>query len=220
MRRLGPHQLVSVNLPMTFGRHDDVLDFRVVAVIDSVVALDPLARVDTRLIPDRVRDCYMTFGHDHSLVGLKGHLYQRKPGDWRFRVTDPISFPSNNGFRIRVCAPVTVTPFDEDDVDPSLQTETVNFGADGVLIDGGPSWSPPERARLMLSLPGEDEAIEAPATLVARQGVLCDFKYQAMETGARNRLCAFIIDYQRDAMRRRKAWYHAEVGGLDDDLDF
>ncbi len=89
-----------------------------------------------------------------------------------------------------------------------------------MLIDGGPSWSPPERARLTLSLPGEDEAIEAPATLVARQGVLCDFRYLAMETEARNRLGAFIIDDQREAMRRRQAWYHAEVGGLDDDLEF
>jgi hypothetical protein len=80
MRRLGPDQLVSVNLPMAFGRHDDVFDFRVVAVIDSVVALEPIERSHTRLIPDRVRDCYMTFGNKHGLVGLKGHLYQRCPG--------------------------------------------------------------------------------------------------------------------------------------------
>ena len=42
MNRLGPDQVISVNLPTTFGRHADLLHFRVVAVIDSVVALDPM----------------------------------------------------------------------------------------------------------------------------------------------------------------------------------
>ena len=56
--------------------------------------------------------------------------------------------------------------------------------------------------------------------LVARQGALCHFKSEAMDTKTRNRLCCFIIEHQRDVLRRRKAWYHAEVGGLDDDLDF
>lgn len=219
MRRLGPQQIVSVNLPMTFGRHDDLLDFRVVAVIDSVVALEPLVRSDTRLIPDRVRDCYMTFGQGAGLVGLKGHLYERSPGDWRFKVTDPMSFPGDNGFRIRVCAPVTVAPQDEESIDEPLFAETVNVGADGVLVDGG-EWAPPERATVTLSLPGHDEAIEAPARLVARQGVLCDFKYEAMDARTRGRLGHFIIEYQRDALRRRQAWYQAEVVGLDDDLNF
>jgi len=220
MRRLGPQQIVSVNLPMTFGRHEDLLDFRVVAVIDSVVALEPLVRADTRLIPDRVRDCYMTFGQGASLVGLKGHLYERSPGDWRFKVTDPMSFPAANGFRIRVCAPITVALKDEDITHESFEAETVNVGADGVLVDGGGDWSPPGRVMLSLSLPGHDEAIDAPARLVARQGVLCDFKYEAMDARTRNRLGHFIIEYQRDALRRRQAWYQAEVVGLDDDLDF
>jgi PilZ domain len=220
MRRLGPQQVVSVNLPMTFGRHEDLLDFRVVAVIDSVVALEPLVRSDTRLIPDRVRNCYMTFGHGAGLVGLKGHLYERAPGDWRFKVTDPMSSPSENGFRIRVCAPITVSPRHRSGGSRLLHSETVNVGADGVLIDGGEHWTPPDQVRLTLSLPGHDEAIEAPARLVARQGVLCDFKYQAMDARTRNRLGCFIIEYQRDSLRRRQAWYHAEVVGLDDDLDF
>lgn len=56
--------------------------------------------------------------------------------------------------------------------------------------------------------------------LVARQGALCHFKSEAMDTKTRNRLCCFIIEHQRDVLRRRKAWYHTEVGGLDDDLDF
>jgi hypothetical protein len=220
MRRLAPQQVVSVNLPMTFGRHEDLLDFRVVAVIDSVVALEPLVRSDTRLIPDRVRDCYMTFGQGAGLVGLKGHLYERSPGDWRFKVTDPMSFPADGAFRIRVCAPVTVEPLPGCTGGAALVAETVNIGADGVLVDGGADWSQPDRAMVTLSLPGHDEAIEAPARLVARQGVLCDFKYEAMDARTRNRLGHFIIEYQRDALRRRQAWYQAEVVGLDDDLDF
>jgi PilZ domain len=220
MRRLGPQQIVSVNLPMTFGRHEDLLDFRVVAVIDSVVALEPLVRSDTRLIPDRVRDCYMTFGQGAGLVGLKGHLYERSPGDWRFKVTDPMSFPADNASRIRVCAPVTLAAQASHPDAASVVAETVNIGADGVLVDGGGGWAPPERAMVTLSLPGHDEAIEAPARLVARQGMLCDFKYEAMDARTRNRLGHFIIEYQRDALRRRQAWYQAEVVGLDDDLDF
>jgi hypothetical protein len=219
MRRISPHDLVRVNLPMTFGRHDDVIAFRVVAVIDAVIAVDPLERAQTRMLPDRVRDCYLTFDNDPSLFALKGHLYQRKPGDWRFRVTDPVSFRASEGFRIRVCAPITVAPLGEDE-NSSQQTETVNFGPDGVLIDGGPDWSPPERARVTLSLPGEDEPIEVAAALVAREGGLHEFRYESMDTGARNRLGAFIIDYQRDVIRRQHARYRAELGGLDDDLDF
>lgn len=84
----------------------------------------------------------------------------------------------------------------------------------------GDRLQPPAHADLTLSLLGEDEAIEAPAVLVARQGALCHFKSEAMDTKTRNRLCCFIIEHQRDVLRRRKAWYHAEVGGLDDDLDF
>ena len=218
MRRLGPQQIVSVNLPMTFGRHEDLLDFRVVAVIDSVVALEPLVRSDTRLIPDRVRDCYMTFGQGAGLVGLKGHLYERSPGDWRFKVTDPMSLPADNSFRIRVCAPVTVESQPGQPNRGSLVAKTVNIGAGGVLVDGGGDWTPPDRVMLTLSLPGHDEAIEAPARLVARQGVLCDYKYEAMDAQTRNCLGQFIIEYQRDALRRRQAWYQAEVVGLDDDL--
>jgi hypothetical protein len=134
-------------------------------------------------------------------------------------VTDPVSLPADGAFRIRVCAPITVAPHDEEGVARWLETETINFGADGVLLDGGTFWSPPSRARLTLSLLGEDEPIEAPSQLVARQGALCDYKFETMDTNARNRLCCFIIEYQRDVLRRRKAWYHAEVGGLDDDLD-
>jgi hypothetical protein len=176
--------------------------------------------VASRSVPDRVRDRYMTFGNEHGSVGLKGHLYQRTPGDWRFKVTDPVLLPVDGAFRIRVCAPITVASHDEDPLWRNLETETVNFGADGVLVDGGTDWEPPEHADLTLSLLGENEPIEAPAVLVARQGALCHFKFEAMDTKARNRLCCFIIEYQRDVLRRRKAWYHAEVGGLDDDLDF
>ena len=111
-------------------------------MIDSVVALEPMERSHTRLIPDRVRDCYMTFGNEHRLVGLKGHLYQRTPGDWRIKVTDPVSLPGDGAFRIRVCAPITVAPHDEDVSARNLETETVNFGADGVLVDGGPTGNP------------------------------------------------------------------------------
>jgi hypothetical protein len=177
-------------------------------------------RGSTPGIPDRVRNCYMTFGNDNGLVGLKGHLYQRTPGDWRFRVTDPVTFPADNGFRIRVCAPITVAPIVEDDMISPLQTATVNLGADGVLLDGGVEWAPPRRTRLMLSLPCDDEAIEAPAMLAARQGTLCDYRYESMDTATRNRLGAFIIDDQRDVVRRRQARYQAEIGGLDDDFDF
>jgi FixJ family two-component response regulator len=56
------------------------------------------------------------------------------------------------------------------------------------------------------------------AGVVARQGVLCDYKYEAMDAQTRNRLGHFIIEYQRDALRRRQAWYQAEVVGLHDDL--
>jgi hypothetical protein len=217
MRRLSPNQQVSVSLPTTFGRHVDVLDFRVVAVIDTVIALEPMVRADTRLIPDRVPDCYLSFGYNNGLVGLKGHLYERAPGDWRFKVTDQAAFPPETPFRIKVCAPITVAS--DDEAIAPLEVETVSVGADGLLADCGEQ-EPPEFVHLTLSLPGEDEPIETPARLIARQGTLSHYRYGAMDPATRNRVGCFVIEYQRDAMRRRLAWYRAEVVGLDDDLDF
>ena len=179
-------------------RHHDVLDFRVVAVIDSVVALEPLGSAKTRLIPDQISDCYITFGHRRGLVGLKGHLYQRTPGgDWHFKVTDPVSIPAQTGSRVRLSLPITIAPYDEQDADGALKTKTVNLGADGVLVDGGSDWSAPERVGLTLSLLGKDEPIEAPAVLVTREGALCDYRYEAMNTEERDRICCFIIECQR-----------------------
>jgi hypothetical protein len=218
VRRLSANQAISVNLPIGSARHD-VLDFWVVAVIDSVVALEPQQHSHMRHIPDRVRDCYFTFRNDHSLIGLKGHLYQRSQGDWRFKVTDPVAHPTDNCIRIRVCAPITVAPHDALGKGDALETETVNFGVDGVLVDGPIDWVAPERIRLSLSLLGEDEPVETQARLVARQGVRWDFKYEAMNADARNRLASFVIEYQRHLLRRENARYNAETVGLDDDLD-
>jgi PilZ domain len=204
VRRLDPYQLVSVNLPIRVGQ-DDVLDFRVVAMIDSVVALEPLEGSRTPMRPDRVRDCFMAFGHHHGLVGLKGHLYQRTPGDWRFKVTDPVSFPAESDFRIPVSVPITVAPYEQGATEGTLEASTVNLGADGVLVSGGRDCSPPEHVRLTLSLPGEDEAIQTPARLLARRGALHDFKYETISTEARSRLGNMIIQCQRYALRQRWA---------------
>ena len=214
--------MVSVNLPtmMPVTRpRSDVIDFRVVAVIDSVVALEPLERIRP-CAARRVRDCYVTFGEGHGLIGLKGHLYQRKPGDWRFKVTD-LARSRRESDSGSACAHRSRSRLTTDKLpERTLETETVNFGVDGALVDGAGDWSPPEHVNLSLSLIGEDEPVETPARLVARQGALWDFKYEAIKADARNRLGSFIIDYQRDLMRLRNARYQAEVMGFDDDLDF
>jgi hypothetical protein len=224
MRRLSPAEVVSVNLPImlpvTPAADSDLIDFRVVAVIDSVVALEPLERIQIHELPEPIRDCLITFGDGQCLIGFKGHLYLRKPGDWRFRVTDHAGSLSESDFRIRVCAPITIAPYNGRSAGETLETETVNFGVDGALVDGATDWSPPELVSLSLSLIGEDEPVETPARLVARQGALWNFKCEAMKADARNRLGSFIIDYQRDLLRLRNARYQAEVVGLDDDLDF
>lgn len=147
----------------------------------------------------------MAFGHHHGLVGLKGHLYQRTPGDWRFKVTDPMSFPAERDFRIPVCVPITVAPYEEGAPERRLEAETVNLGADGVLVSGGSDWSTPEHVTLTLSLPGEDEPIQTPARLIARRGALHDFKYETISTEARGRLGSAIIQCQRHALRQRWA---------------
>jgi len=125
---------------MRFG-HDDMLDFQVVAVIDSVVALEPLEGSGAPLVPDRVRDCFVAFGHRHGLVGLKGHLYQRTPGDWRFKVIDPMSLRPQSDVRIPVSVPLTIAPYPDKAADGVLKSETVNLGPDGVLVDGRGDWS-------------------------------------------------------------------------------
>ena len=88
-----------------------------------------------------------------------------------------------------------------------------------MLVDGPIDWVAPEHVRLSLSLLGEDEPVETQARLVARQGVRWDFKFEAMSADARNRLAAFVIEYQRHLLRRENARYSAETVGLDDDLD-
>jgi len=202
VRRLDPGQLVSVSLPIRVDQ-DNVLDFRVVAVIDSVVALEPLASSNMRLVPDRVRDCFLAFGHQHGLVGLKGHLYQRTPGDWRFKVTDRMSFRAPTDFRLPVPVPITVAPLDEGAPEGAVEAETVDLGADGVLVSGGSGWSPPEHVTLTLSLPGGDEPLRTPARLVASRGAQHDFAYETIDSETRGRLCSFIIQCQRYVLRER-----------------
>ncbi len=224
MRRPRPDEQVSVTLPTNFGGHD-VLHFRVVAVIDSVIALDLPSYHDTRLIPRRVRDCYLILDGP-VLSGLRGHLYQRTPGDWRFKVADSVPFPTENHLRLRMCAPVTVQPLAAHDAlgrgtaagfpEDAIEAETVNFGTDGVLIDAEDA-QVPDQVRLTLSLPGEDEAIEATGHLIGRQGTLCEFKYDAMDGHMLGRLASFIIEDQRAALRRRRS--QTVAVGLDDDLD-
>lgn len=218
MRVPRANRLVDVCLPMTIGGQD-VIEFRVVVVIDLVIALDPLPYRDTRLVPARVRDCYMTFDDDLGMVSVKGHLYQRTPGDWRFKVADTVPFPAGTHPRIRMCAPIMLGPYDEESTDGQLETETINFGTDGVLIEGAADWQPSERMRLTLSVPGEDEAIAAVGRLSARQGTLYDFKYETMDVEARGRLAAFIIEDQRAALHRRLASHRSADVGLDDDID-
>jgi hypothetical protein len=225
MRRPRPDEQVSITLPTSFGGRD-VLEFRVVAVIDAVIALDLSPFEDMRLIPDRVRDCYLILDGP-QLSGLRGHLYKRRPGDWRFKVADSVPFPDENHVRIRMCAPVALEPLgteppplfvsDAGVSEAAIETETVNFGTDGMLIESADE-TPPERVRVILSLPGEDDAIQAKARLVARQGDLCEFKYEAMDGDTLGRLASFIIEDQRAALRRRRA--QTVSVGLDDDLDF
>ncbi len=217
MHQLTPQQLVSVSLPVAFSRGVDVVNFRVVAVIDYVVALDPVARDEVRSIPERVHNCYLAVAHEARLFGFKGHLYQRTPGDWRFKVKDR-SFHPDSSFRIRICAPIGVAACENGGSDFQVETETVDIGADGALVDAGDGWDAPEHAILTLSLPGDDQAIETSARLVARHGGLAEFRYEGMEAAMRNRLGSFIIQYERDRMRRRQLSSRGEVCGLDDDL--
>ncbi len=217
MRPLHPDELVSVSLPMNFGRQD-TLEFHVVTVIDSVVALDPRLRGDTRLLPDLVRNCYLAVGNGHGLMALKGHLYQRSPGDWRFKISDQHAQLEIEGGRMRICAPIALSPEHADAADTPLEATTVNVGTDGTLVDGEADLAPGQRVSLSLSLPGQDEPIEAIAQLLSRRGSLLNFGYEAMETADRNRLASFIIQDQRAALRRRRSWSRREIQGLDDDL--
>ncbi len=223
MRRLQPAKVVSVNLPTTLqtapGRHTDVIDFRVIAVIDTVVALEPLEQIRNHQLPNRIRDCYLTFGEGHGLTGLKGHLYQRKLGDWRFKTTDPAALPDDSDHRIRMCAPITIAHPNGHPTPQTLETETINIGLYGALVDAPNNHPAPQHANLTLSLIGEDEPIETHARLIAHQGTLWDYKFQTMNPDHRNRLGSFIIDYQRDLLKLRKARYQAEIGSFDDDLD-
>ena len=203
MRNLGPEDVVAVSLPTVFGaRRDDVANFHVLAVLGSVIALEPLGREETNALPELIRDCFMTYQDGRTVVSLRGHLF--KPGvcDWRFKVTDSFA-KAESCFRIRFCAPLTVSPVKTFDA-ASHNTQTINLGPDGALIDGSIDWSVPEQAILTLSLPDYDEPIQAPAVLIARHGDLCDYTYETMDTDTRNRLCLFIIECQRARLRMRK----------------
>jgi hypothetical protein len=219
MRTLAPEDLVAISLPTKFADCEDVIQFYVLAMIDSVVALEPVRQQDLRRLPERIRNCIMTFESGRTIVGLKGHLYRRLPGDWRFKLTDTSPDQAAGGLRIRFCAPLTVANGQDQTPGMTLEMETLNLGADGVMVDAGAERPVPEQATLTLSLPGCDEPIRASATLAARQGVLCDFSYQQMEADSRSRLSCFIIEYQRAVLRYHTGRYRSDVSGLDDDLD-
>lgn len=219
MRHPHPDEIVSVTLPpMLSGRQDHIL-FHVVTTIDSVIALDPVLQGDTRSVPSPVRDCFLTLEEEDRPMGIKGYLYERSPGDWRFKVRDSITFQSVQT-RLRLCAPISVAPAEIEDDAQARELQTVNIGVAGVLVQASDGISLPETVRITLSLPGEDDPIEAVAELAARQGDLRDYRYTIIEPEARGRLAAFIIADQRAALRRRRSRERLAGGGLDDDLDF
>jgi hypothetical protein len=225
MAALDPQQVVSISLPAMYGRGDDVLDFRVVTVIDSVIALDPVMPPD-RFLPSKVPDCYLTLGQERrdqkAPIALKGHLYERNPGDWRFKVLDSRGLPRVRDERIRICAPITVSlsAADEDSEDPAFETGTVNIGVHGLMIECADGQRPPVHARLTFSLPAEDEPVELDAILVARERSLCDYSYRAMDPATVNRLATFIIKDRRASLRRRRSRGQTELVEVDGDFTF
>ena len=193
----------------------DRIDWHALAVIGSVVGVEPESMVDAARLPSLVDDVFMNFSDEGRPVSLRGRLYDRTgTGDWRFRLTDGVHRRRRRPFRIDLLSPVTLRRAGGD-----VETQALDIGLDGARIAAGDGLAAGEVVRAALSVPGEDEPFDVSGPLVdaGAPGAL-DLRFVDIDRMARSRLGAFLIAHQRALWRRRQAYQRA-LAGVHDDLD-
>lgn len=183
--RLRENTIVTVSLPAV-GRGYRVVHFEatVIAVIESGVALHPLG-IDTRVLPERADDVFLTFVHNSQLVGLKGSLKWRgNDGGLRFQVADGVQRRRSRFTRAEVELPVMVG---------ETAGTTVNVAPEGLLIRAAMSVELGEELAIALTVPGHAEPLRLQATVVRHAGDLFAVHFPGDPT-VRATLAEFVVE--------------------------
>jgi hypothetical protein len=211
MDRLREFSIVTVSLPDSAR----VSEFKayVVGVQHTVATLQPVERVDPAWLPEPVQNVLMSFVHGTQTVGLKGSLQLGARADeLHFRVTDGVCVPRRHAWRVKLCAPASLT------VDGSeIVCQTHDIGPDGVMLEGAGPVRVREAAAVTVILPEDADPLVAFGTVTeARDDGLCWLEFSAMEAPTRRRLGDFVNEHfrrrleiirsLREEMERRDAW--------------
>jgi hypothetical protein len=175
-----------------------IIDWHVVAAVDTVAALEPASPADAQWLPERMPEVSMSFEHDGQAVSLLGELSLRSvaAGDWRFELTGDLEHRRTAPFRITLCAPIALVADGA-----TLETKTLDLGVDGCRLEAAPSLAAGTPVQAALSLPGHDDP-------VAAMGIVGDQRDQVAfdaDAGVRSRLAGFVIAWQRATWRQRQA---------------
>jgi hypothetical protein len=199
VQRLREYDVVTISLPAedTKLRHGCfVCD--VVAILSNTAALEPRDPAEVMWLPQRVDGAFMSFRRERELVGLKGLLLIQDQGrDLRFTVSDGVQRPRRISSRVEFCAPITLLPAGGG----SCSGVTVNVGAEGILVEADLSAVPGDEVQMILSLPGLDEALEIPATVVRLSEGLVALELARSQHDARHSLGMFVLAHNRAALR-------------------
>lgn len=200
MNRLREYDLVTITLPeLDIRLRNGCFDCWVVAIVGDTAALEARDRSQVVWLPDRVSGAFMSFRHRNKLVGLKGVLdCKRDVGDLRFTVGDGVQQRRRSASRLDICAPVALRRAGGGEEAGGV---TLNVSADGLLVESDVEAAAGDRVELVLSLPGEDQPVEAVATVVRHNGGLLAMRL-ARGDQARALLGNFVCEHNRATLRR------------------
>jgi len=203
MNRLREYDLVTVTLPEDDARlRNACFDCHVVAIVGATAALEAVERSQVVWLPERVEGAFMSYRHDDKLVGLKGVLTTKEDvGDLRFTVVDGVQQRRRSASQLDICAPVLLK---RPGVGQECDGVTMNVSADGLLVESDLDATVGEQLELVLSLPGDDEPVQAVATVVRLNSGLVAVQLGHTERVARGRLGSFVLEHNRATLRRSR----------------
>jgi hypothetical protein len=168
---------------------------RVAGIADGAAVLVLTARQLGGPMPDVADDAELTFEHGSALVVLKGGLRRRTDDQLLFQVTDGIQVPPrrrNSRLRLRLRATVRNCA-----TGAEVQADTSDVSAEGVGLVGAAFGAPGDRLDVTIELP-DGTTVSGSGPIVRHGGGLTAVNLSMAEGDDRERLCAFLLDRQRE----------------------
>jgi PilZ domain len=197
MDRLQELSIVTMSLP-DLGRVSEFKAY-VLGVHRTVATLQPVQRAESMWLPPLMENVLMCFPHQGQIVGLKGEL--RSAEQILFKVTDGVCIPRRRSTRLKLCAPVMLTPLSDDGESAgsdSLACQTQDVSADGVTLEGAAALRPDQLISVTVMLPEDGGTFCAEARVAERgdDGV-ATVEFTDLDRDDRRRLAVFVTEQVR-----------------------